>query len=108
MCGLLDAGLAGSFGERVAEALFGEGLAACADAGTHYCDLTGEPQWMRRMIDLHHERAKQTGARIVHTCGFDSIPSDIGTFAAQQEFRSRFGRYASQVTALSMAVQMPR
>ncbi len=75
-------------------------LAACADAGTHYCDLTGEPQWMRRMIDQHDARAKQTGARIVHTCGFDSIPSDIGTFATQHEFKSRFGRYASKVTAL--------
>ena len=75
-------------------------LAACADAGTHYCDLTGEPQWMRRMIDQHHERAKQTNARIVHTCGFDSIPSDIGTFAVQQEFHRVFGRYATKVTAL--------
>jgi short subunit dehydrogenase-like uncharacterized protein len=55
---------------------------------------------MRRMIDQHHERAKQTGARIVHTCGFDSIPSDIGAFAAQQEFKARFGRYASKITAL--------
>lgn len=75
-------------------------VAACADAGTHYCDLTGEPQWMRRMIDRHHARAAATGARIVHTCGFDSIPSDLGTFAAQQEFHRRFGRYASRVTAL--------
>src|SRR6185436_3211800 len=56
-------------------------VAACAEAGTHYCDLTGEVQWMRRMIDRHHERARATGARIVHTCGFDSIPSDLGTWA---------------------------
>jgi short subunit dehydrogenase-like uncharacterized protein len=75
-------------------------VAACAGAGTHYCDLTGEVQWMRRMIDAHHDRARTTGARIVHTCGFDSIPSDLGTWAVQQEFRSRFGRYASKVTAL--------
>ena len=75
-------------------------LAACAAAGTHYCDLTGEPQWMRRMIDQHHEGAKASGARIVHTCGFDSIPSDLGTFAAQHEFHRRFGRHASKVTAL--------
>ncbi len=72
-------------------------VAACTEAGTHYCDLTGEPQWMRRMIDLHHERARATGARIVHTCGFDSIPSDLGTWAAQQEFHERFGRYATKV-----------
>jgi short subunit dehydrogenase-like uncharacterized protein len=74
-------------------------VAACADAGTHYCDLTGEVHWMREMIDAHHDRAKQTGARIVHTCGFDSIPSDLGTWATQQEFIKRFGRPASKVTA---------
>src|SRR4051812_44691368 len=61
-------------------------VGACAEAGTHYCDLTGEVPWMRRMIDAHHERARTTGARIVHTCGFDSIPSDLGTWAAQQAF----------------------
>jgi short subunit dehydrogenase-like uncharacterized protein len=74
-------------------------VAACADAGTHYCDLTGEVHWMREMIDAHHDRAKQTGARIVHTCGFDSIPSDLGAWATQQEFIKRFGRPASKVTA---------
>ncbi len=74
-------------------------VAACADAGTHYCDLTGEVHWMRAMIDANHERARQTGARIVHTCGFDSIPSDLGTWATQQEFIRRFGRPARKVTA---------
>lgn len=78
----------------------GELVAACAEAGTHYCDLTGEVPWMRRMIDRHHERARATGARIVHTCGFDSIPSDLGTWALQQEFVARFGRPAERVTAL--------
>jgi len=75
-------------------------VAACAEAGTHYCDLTGEVPWMRRMIDRHHERARATGARIVHACGFDSIPSDLGTWALQQEFTARFGRPAQRVTAL--------
>jgi short subunit dehydrogenase-like uncharacterized protein len=75
-------------------------VAACAEAGTHYCDLTGEVQWMRRMIDQHHERARATGARIVHTCGFDSVPSDLGTWAVQQEFIARHARPASSVTAL--------
>jgi short subunit dehydrogenase-like uncharacterized protein len=75
-------------------------VAACAAAGTHYCDLTGEVQWMRRMIDAHHERARQTGARIVHTCGFDSIPSDLGTWATQQAFIARFGYPARKVTAV--------
>lgn len=77
-----------------------EVVAACAANGTHYCDLAGEVQWMRRMIDAHHDRAKSTGARIVHTCGFDSIPSDLGTWAVQREFRATYGEPASHVTAL--------
>ncbi len=54
-------------------------VAACAEAGTHYCDLTGETPFIRHSIDAHHERAGETGARIVHCCGYDSIPSDLGT-----------------------------
>ena len=75
-------------------------LGACAEAGTHYCDLTGEAQWVRRMIDAHHVRARETGARIVNSCGYDSIPSDLGTWGLQQEFIARFGGPASSVTAL--------
>ncbi len=75
-------------------------VAACAEAGTHYCDLTGEVPWMRRMIDAHHARARATGARIVHACGFDSIPSDLGTWATQQAFIQRFGYPAHKVTAV--------
>jgi len=82
-------------------ARFGSELVrACADAGTHYCDLTGEVPWMRRMIDAHDTRARTTGARIVHTCGFDSIPSDLGCWATQQAFIARFGYPAHKVTAL--------
>ena len=55
-------------------------VAACAKHGTDYCDLTGEVHWMREMITAHQEEAKSTGARIVHTCGFDSIPSDLGVY----------------------------
>ena len=75
-------------------------VGACAEAGTHYCDLTGEVPWMRRMIDAHHARARITGARIVHTCGFDSIPSDLGTWATQQAFAGTFGHPAHKVTAV--------
>ena len=75
-------------------------VAACVESGTHYCDLTGEVPWMRRMIDAHHARARTTGARIVHTCGFDSIPSDLGTWAAQQAFIERFGHPAAVVTGV--------
>jgi len=72
-------------------------VAACAVAGTHYCDITGEVQWMRRMIDAHEETARASGARIVHACGFDSIPSDLGTFFIQQSMKARDGRYCSEV-----------
>ncbi len=53
-------------------------VAACAAHGVHYCDLTGETHFVRASIDAHHDRAAETGARIVPCCGFDSIPSDLG------------------------------
>jgi short subunit dehydrogenase-like uncharacterized protein len=65
-------------------------VAACVEAGTDYCDLTGEPQFVRAMIDAHHERARATGARIVHCCGYDSIPSDLGTLMLQDLAREAF------------------
>lgn len=64
-------------------------VAACASSGTHYCDLTGEVQWMRKMIDLHQDTAQASGARIVHTCGFDSIPSDLGTLFVHNAMREQ-------------------
>lgn len=64
-------------------------VAACARGGTDYCDITGEVHWMRRMIDAHHARARETGARIVHTCGFDSIPSDLGVLVLQEHMREQ-------------------
>jgi len=73
-------------------ALYGSELVeACVNAGTHYCDLTGEVHWMRQMIDAHHAAAAANGTRIVHTCGFDSIPSDMGVFWLQREMRARHG-----------------
>ena len=56
-------------------------VAACAAAGTDYADLTGEAMFIRKSIDLYHKQAVDTGARIVHSCGFDSIPSDLSVFA---------------------------
>lgn len=64
-------------------------VAACAASGTHYCDLTGEVQWMRKMIDQHQVAAEASGARIVHTCGFDSIPSDLGTLFVHNAMRAQ-------------------
>jgi len=79
-------------------ALYGEPLVnVCAETGTDYCDLTGEVQWIRRMIERYESIAQASGARIVHCCGFDSIPSDLGVFHLQEEARKRFGRPASRV-----------
>jgi short subunit dehydrogenase-like uncharacterized protein len=72
-------------------------VAACAAHGVDYCDLTGEVQWMRRMIDAYQEQAAAHGARIVHTCGFDSIPSDIGVFHLQKEMQARHGVPARRI-----------
>lgn len=60
-------------------------VAACAAAGTHYCDLTGEVPFIRDAIDRHHDQAQTTGARIVNCCGFDSIPSDLGVLLLHRE-----------------------
>lgn len=63
---------------------YGTGLVeACVEAGTDYCDLTGEVTWVREMVDRYHEDAVDAEARIVHSCGFDSIPADLGTALAQ-------------------------
>ncbi|MGF1510041.1 MAG: saccharopine dehydrogenase family protein [Myxococcota bacterium] len=86
--------------------LYGDGLVeACVESGTHYADLTGEVPWVRRMIDTHHERAAQNGARIVHCCGFDSIPSDLGTFALQEALIDRDGRPAEEVKLFVMGAK---
>jgi short subunit dehydrogenase-like uncharacterized protein len=58
---------------------------ACAAAGTDYADLTGEPQFMRTTIDLFHKQAIDTGARIVHACGFDSIPGDLSVYSLHKK-----------------------
>ncbi|MDG5489796.1 saccharopine dehydrogenase NADP-binding domain-containing protein [Sphingomonas sp. BGYR3] len=78
--------------------LYGEPLlAACADAGTAYVDLCGEPAWMRHMIDKYDAAAANSGARIVFSCGFDSIPFDLGVHTLQEAARARFGAPAPRV-----------
>lgn len=72
--------------------LYGEPLlAACANAGCDYVDLCGEPGWMAQMIAKYHAKAQASGARIVFSCGFDSIPFDLGVLFLQTEARRRFG-----------------
>jgi short subunit dehydrogenase-like uncharacterized protein len=79
-------------------ALYGAPLvSACAELGTHYCDLTGEAHWMRHMIDTHERSAQQSGARIVFTCGFDCIPSDLGTLFLQNEMQARHAVQAAEI-----------
>ncbi len=78
--------------------LYGEPLvAACAHTGTGYVDLCGEPAWMRAMIDKYDTDAKASGARIVFSCGFDSIPFDLGVWEVQQCAKAKFGRPAPRV-----------
>ncbi len=72
-------------------------IAACAASGTDYVDLCGEPAWMRKMIDAHEAGAKASGARIVFSCGFDSIPFDLGVLMLQDEMKKRFGSPANRV-----------
>jgi short subunit dehydrogenase-like uncharacterized protein len=87
-------------------ALYGSALVeACAEAGTHYCDLAGEVQWIRAMIDQHHRRAKETGARIVHCCGFDSVPMDIGVWFLQDRAKQEYGQYCNSITMLVKATK---
>lgn len=79
-------------------ALYGDTLvAACVESGTHYCDLTGEPQWIRKMQARHEEAAKASGARIVHCCGFDSIPSDLGVHFLQRHAQAKFDQTCDQI-----------
>lgn len=79
-------------------ALYGEPLVkVCAETGTDYCDLTGEVQWIKRMIDRYEVVAKKSGARIVHSCGFDSIPSDLGVHFLEREALATFGKPAGKV-----------
>lgn len=78
--------------------LYGEELlAACAATGTDYFDLCGEPIWMRQMIDKYDAAAKESGARIVFSCGFDSVPFELGTFFVQEEAKRAFGTPAARV-----------
>jgi short subunit dehydrogenase-like uncharacterized protein len=65
---------------------------ACVAAGTDYCDLTGEVTWTREMIDRYHEAAVEAGARIIHSCGYDSIPADLGTALVQSFATEEFDR----------------
>jgi short subunit dehydrogenase-like uncharacterized protein len=76
---------------------YGEPLVrACAEAGTHYVDLTGEPPFRALTLERYHARALETGAKIVHACGFDSIPHDLGVYFTVQALRKRMSEAEQQ------------
>jgi short subunit dehydrogenase-like uncharacterized protein len=72
-------------------------LAECVAAGVDYFDLCGEPVWMRQKIEQHEAAAKKSGARIVFSCGYDSLPFELGVFCAQEEAKKAFGAPAARV-----------
>jgi short subunit dehydrogenase-like uncharacterized protein len=78
--------------------LYGSELvAACAAAGTDYLDLCGEPNWMRAMIDAHDAAAKASGARILFSCGFDSIPFELGVYFCEETAKAKLGAPVKRV-----------
>lgn len=86
--------------------LYGANLVeACANAGTDYVDLCGESVWMRQMIDAHEDAAKASGARIVFSCGFDSIPSDLGVYMLQNLAIEKTGSPCKAVNGRVRAMQ---
>lgn len=81
-------------------ALYGSALvAACVKHGTHYVDITGETPWVADMIALHHAQAAKEGTRIIPFCGFDSVPSDLGTYLMVQAMQQRHGQACVDVKA---------
>ena len=70
---------------------------ACIKTNTNYCDITGETQWIRKMIDKYHLKAKENKIKIVNSCGFDSIPSDMGVFYSQRKLFEKTGKYANKI-----------
>ncbi|HWV97010.1 MAG TPA: saccharopine dehydrogenase NADP-binding domain-containing protein [Xanthobacteraceae bacterium] len=78
--------------------LYGTDLvAACVESGTDYLDLCGEPVWMRQMIDKYQAAAQASGARIVFSCGYDSVPFELGVFFLQDAAKAKFGSAFSRV-----------
>ena len=72
-------------------------IEACIKTNTNYCDITGETQWIRKMIDKYHLKAKENRIKIINSCGFDSIPSDMGVFYSQKKLFEKTGKYASKI-----------
>lgn len=67
-------------------------VAAAVEAGTHWCDITGETPWVRSLIDRFHDRAAEQGTRVVPCCGFDSVPADLATFGVARWIQDEWGQ----------------
>ncbi len=79
-------------------ALYGENLVrACVEEGIDHCDITGESHWVIQMISRYQTRAVETGARIVHSCGFDSMPSDLGVYYLQNQAKQKYGHACQEI-----------
>ncbi|CAM9415860.1 unnamed protein product [Choristocarpus tenellus] len=79
-------------------AIYGDKLvAACVAAGTHYCDLTGESLWVKDIIEKYQKEAERTGAKIIPSCGFDSVPADMGAFMMVEHMKRVHGRSPNAV-----------
>ena len=79
---------------------YGKNLVShCAKNGTHYCDLTGEVPFIRESIDAYDKVAKKNECKIIHSCGFDSIPSDLGVLFLQSEAKKKYDRFCSDIKA---------
>ncbi|MDV3001128.1 MAG: putative trans-acting enoyl reductase [Chroococcopsis gigantea SAG 12.99] len=85
-------------------ALYGDKIVdACVRFGTHYVDITGETPWVKRLIDRYHEKAVAEGTRIIPSCGFDSVPSDLGTYLVVNYLREQLGTSCKKVKAYYIA-----
>ncbi|MDN8618137.1 saccharopine dehydrogenase family protein [Variovorax ginsengisoli] len=80
-------------------------VAACAAAGVDYLDLCGEPGWIRQMIDAHEATAKASGARILFSCGFDSLVFELGVYCVQERAKAKLGAHAPRVKARLRGMQ---
>ena len=69
----------------------------CVKHSTNYCDITGEAHWIRTIIDKFHKDAKKKKIKIVNSCGFDSIPSDMGVYFIQNEIKKAYESYAKSI-----------
>lgn len=75
-------------------------MQACAENGTHYCDLTGEGLFVRRIADEFHDKAKANNARLVVSCGYDSVPGEVLSLLAAHHMREHHNKKLGETTVI--------